>query len=316
MPPRSPPDSVAAAVLRDRWGIAVAPNRVAPGASRNTWRVDSTFWLSHSDGTEEASFRREAQLLQALPVILAERSACWCVPGVVSTVSGETIAVTGDGIWRLVQHLPGEQPDMRAPTTYPALARMLAELHAVLESVPHTLKVREFGAVERTQTFMAAYGSSAFHPATKDEREVRAVSAVVDWLGPRIGGLASLPRQLIHGDWTPPNIKVLPEVWGMLDWEFARIDPAVMDLAQSCLTILLWSGLDGPAEHISKLVETYSAHSGRGVAIDIVRTAMAAYWLQNYVYWRVRQETVGGFEDVLVDQPGRLLAIAEFVGAL
>jgi len=315
MPPSSPPDSVAAAVLRDSWGIAVAPERAAPGTSRNTWRVDSTFWLSHSDATEGPSFRREAQLLEALPGILAARRACWCVPGVVSTTSGECIAVTRDGVWRLARHMPGEQPDMREADTYLALARMLAELHGVLESVPHSLKVRELGAVERAQAFIAAYGMSSFHPATEDAREVLAVGAIVDWLVPRIGELASLPRHLIHGDWTPPNIKVLPQGWGVLDWEFSRIDPAVMDLAQSCITILIWSGLDSPAEHISRLVKTYSAHSGREISIDSVRTAMAVYWLQNYSYWRGRQETVGGFEDVMVRQPGRLLAIAEFLGA-
>ena len=135
-----------------------------------------------------------------------------------------------------------------------------------------------------------------------------AVSATVDWLVPRIEELASLPRPLIHGDWTPPNIKVLPQRWGVLDWEFSRVDPPVMDLAQSCITILIWSGLDGPAEHMSKLVEAYSSHSGREVSMDSVRTAMAAYWLQNYGHWRSRQETVGGFEDVLEGQPGRLFS--------
>lgn len=315
MPPSSPPDSVAAAVLRDSWGISVAPERVAPGASRNTWRVDGTFWLSHSDASEEDSFRREVQLLQVLPGVLAARKACWCVPGVVPTASGEAIAVTPVGIWRLAQHLPGEQPEMREPETYPALARMLAELHAVLEFVPDSLKVRASGAVERAQAFMAAHRKSSFRPATADAREVLAVSAIVDWLVPRIEGLASLPRQLIHGDWTPPNIKVRPQGWGVLDWEFSRIDPTVMDLAQSCITILLWSELDGPAEHIANLVETYGQRSGREVAIDSVRTAMAAYWLQNYAHWRDRQATIGGFEDVLAHQPGRLFAIAEFVGA-
>jgi Ser/Thr protein kinase RdoA (MazF antagonist) len=316
MPPRRPPDSVAAAVLRDRWRIVIAPDRAASGASRNTWRVDSAFWLSHSDATEEASFRREAQLLQALAAILAARKACWCIPGVVPTVSGETIAVTRDGVWRLAQHLPGEPPDMRAAETYPALALMLAEVHAVLQSVPHSLKVRELGAVERAREFIAAYGKASFQPATEDAREALAVSAMVEWLAPRIGALVSLPRQLIHGDWTPPNIKILAPGWGVLDWEFSRIDPAVMDLAQSCITILIWSGLGCPGEHISKLVETYNAHSGREVSMDSVQTAMAAYWLQNYGHWRRRQETVGGFEDVVADQPGRLLAIAEFVTSL
>jgi Ser/Thr protein kinase RdoA (MazF antagonist) len=316
MPPSRPPDSVAAAVLRDRWRIDVAPARAASGASRNSWRVDGAFWLSQSDATEEASFRREAQLLQALPALLAARKASWCIPGVVPTVSGESIAVTRDGVWRLAQHLPGEQPDIRQADTYPALACMLAEVHAVLQSVPHPLKVRELGAVERARAFITAYEKASFRPATEDAREVLAVGATVDWLAPRIEKLAALPRQLIHGDWTPPNIKVFPQGWGVLDWEFSRIDPAVMDLAQSCLTILMWSGLDGPAEHISKLVETYIAHSGREVSMESVQTAMAAYWLQNYGHWRNRQETVGGFESVLADQPGRLLAIAEFVTSL
>lgn len=316
MPPSRPPDSVAAAVLRDHWRIDIAPARAASGASRNTWRVDSAFWLSHSDATEEASFRREAQLLQALPALLAARKACWRIPGVVPTVSGETIAVTRDGVWRLAQHLPGDQPDMREAETYPQLARMLAEVHAVLQSVPHALKVREFGAVERARAFVAAYATASFQPATDDAREGLAVGAIVEWLAPRIGELSSLPKQLIHGDWTPPNIKVLAPGWGVLDWEFSRIDPAVMDLAQSCITILIWSGLEGPAEHISKLVETYSAFSGREVSLGSVQTAMAAYWLQNYGHWRSRQETVGGFEDVVADQPGRLLAIAEFLTSL
>jgi Ser/Thr protein kinase RdoA (MazF antagonist) len=316
MPPSRPPDSVAAAVLRERWGIDVAPARAASGASRNSWRVDSAFWLSHSDATEETSFRREAQLLRALPAILAARKACWCIPGVVPTVSGEGIAVTRDGVWRLAQHLPGEQPDMREAATYPALARMLAEVHAVLQSVPHALKVRELGAVERARAFIAAYEKASFRPATEDAREALAVGAIVDWLEPRIGELAALPRQLIHGDWTPPNLKVLAQGWGVLDWEFSRVDPAVMDLAQSCITILMWSGLDGPAEHISELVETYSAHSGREASMESVQTAMAAYWLQNYGHWRSRHETVGGFENVLADQPGRLLAIVEFLTSL
>ncbi len=153
--------------------------------------------------------------------------------------------------------------------------------------------------------------------AEKDDvREPLAVGAIVNWLAPRIEELASLPRQLTHGDWIPPNIKVLQERWGVLDWEFARVDPVAMDLAQSCSTILMWSGLSDPVEHISKLVETYSAHSGREVSIESVRTAMVVYWLQNYNHWRDRQEMTGNFRDILSRQPGRLLDIAEFVAAL
>lgn len=315
MPPRSPPDSIAAGVLRDSWGITVEPERARPGASRNVWRVDGSFWLSHSDSTEEASFRRETQLLETLTVTLAERGAPWFVPGVVRTVNDQTVAVTRDGVWRLAQHLPGEQPDMREPDTYPALARRLAELHAVLDALPHSLAVRERGAVERTQALMDAHGQSSFHPVTDDPREQLALETAVRWLGPRIEQLASAPRQLTHGDWIPPNIKLRADGWGVLDWEFSRVDPVEIDLAQSCSTILLWSGLPDPAAHISSLVATYRTHSGREVSIENVRTAMAAYWLQNYSHWRERYETDDEFRSVLAHQPELLLAVAQFLGA-
>jgi Ser/Thr protein kinase RdoA (MazF antagonist) len=233
----------------------------------------------------------------------------------VRTRTGETIAVASGGVWRLAQHVPGAELNMQEAGTYPKFARMLAELHAVLESAPHALAVRDCGAVERARAFVDAHQRSSLRPATRDPREVPSLEAILRWLGPRIGELEALPRQLTHGDWTPPNIKVTQDGWGVLDWEFSRVDPVVMDLAQSCSTILMWSGRSGPAELISKLVESYRAHSGRRICAEHVRAAMAVYWLQNYFYWRARQEAVGGFEDVLARQPGRLHAIAEFVGA-
>jgi len=316
MPPSSPPDSAAASVLRDSWGIAAVPDRVARGASRNTWRVDSRFWLSHSDATEGASLHREAQLLEALPALLEAHGAAWRVPPVVRTLTHAVVATTGDGVWRLSGHLCGEEPDMQSGDTYPLLARKLAELHARLEFVPRSLAVRESGAVERARAFIFAYEASSFLPATNDPREERAVRALVAWLAPRVGALASLPTQLTHGDWIPPNIKVGSRGWGVLDWEFSRVDPVEMDVAQSCSTILMWSGLGNPAEHIAAFVEMYGAHSGRVVSVATVRTAMVVYWLQNYLHWRCRQDAAAGFEDVLVRQPGRLLTIAEFVGAV
>jgi Ser/Thr protein kinase RdoA (MazF antagonist) len=315
MPSHPPSDAVAAGVLRDRWGIAAVPDHAAGGTSRWTWRVERRFWLAHTDATEAAEFLREAHLLEVLRSLLEARPTAWCVPRLVPTLAGEAIAVAHSGVWRLTQHVAGEELDMQDAGTYPKLARLLAEVHAVLESVPHTLAVRESGAVGRARAFLDAYEGSFFHPATEDRREVQSLEAIIHWLAPRIGALESLPVQLTHGDWTPPNIKVTQRSWRVLDWEFSRIDPVEVDLAQSCNTILMWSGLSNPTAHISKLVEAYSAHAGRRVSVANAHAAMAAYWLQNYLHWRARQEAVGGFEDVLARQPGRLHAIAEFVGA-
>ena len=142
------------------------------------------------------------------------------------------------------------------------------------------------------------------------------VRTVAQWLVPRVGALTAQPWQLTHGDWIPPNLQLTTDGWGVLDWEFCRVDPVVVDLGQSCCTILLWSGLDRAAERIDALVQRYSLCSGTEVSPDGVRVAMLLYWLHNYHYWRQRHEMAGGQKDRLSRQPGRLLAVGRFVGAV
>lgn len=315
MPLQRPPDSVVTDVLREHWGIAAAFEQHAAGVSRSTWRVDGGLWLAHADPTQQALFRREARLLEALPALLAHRNPCCCVPELVRTLGGESIAVGPEGVWRLSRELEGREPDAREPSTYPALGRLLAELHAALALLPETLKVCDTGAVERAEALIRAYGTPSFRFATGDARERRAVGAIVDWLRPRIGALASLPRQLTHGDWIPRNLKLGSGRWGVLDWEFAGVDPVVMDLGQTCSTILMWSGSSEPVPLMASVIESYRACSGRDVSMEAVRVAMATYWLQNYGYWRDRQVMRGDSAEVLSRQPERLLAVGEFVGA-
>jgi aminoglycoside phosphotransferase (APT) family kinase protein len=314
--PADPLDLAAADVLRRCWGIAAVPDRVATGVSRDTWRIGGAFWLSHSHAADGTPFRREAELLRVLPAELARVGATWKSPEVVPSADGGSIAVSGGSVWRLTRHMVGEEPDPQDPGSYPALAKMLAEVHAVLRSLPQSLSVCERGTVERGREVVEVYTAPSFVPATQDARECFVVRAVAEWLAPRLGELEEQPRQLTHGDWIPRNLKVSPEGWGVLDWEYARSDPVVMDLAQSCCTLLIWSGLDRMAERIEDLVRHYSVQSGQGVSLGSVRAAMVLYWLHNYDYWRERQERTGRYEHVLARQPERLRSVGLFVGAL
>jgi Ser/Thr protein kinase RdoA (MazF antagonist) len=309
-------DSAAADVLRHSWGITAGSERVATGTSRDTWSIEGAFWLSHSDLAEETPFRREAELLHALPNEIARCRAHWQAPEVVPTMDGRSIATSDDGVWRVTRHLPGAELDPHDPATYSALASMLAELHATLGTMPESLRVREQGIVEVAPQLVERYTVASFSPASEDARESFVVRAMAEWLKPRIGELAGQPRQLTHGDWIPPNVKVSAKGWGVLDWEFCRVDPIVMDLAQSCCTLLIWSGLNSTGARIDELVQRYSVNSGRVVSLESVQVAMALYWLHNYHHWRERHESIGRYKHKLARQPGRLFVVGKFVGAV
>src|SRR5262245_60950916 len=301
-----PLDSAAAEVLHHSWGITRGATRIPIGTSRDTWSIDDEFWLSHADRAEGTPFRREAELLHGLPVEIARCGAAWRVPELVPTVDGRTIAVSADGVWRLTRRLAGDHPDPHDPVTYAALSSMLAELHAVLGTLSTALRVRERGIVERAPELVGRYATRSFVPATGDAREGFAVRTTAEWLAPRVQELAGQPRQLTHGDWIPSNLRITAAGWGVLDWEFCRVDPVIMDLAQSCCTLLIWSGLDAVTDRIEDLVQRYSVHSGQVLSPECVRVAMMLYWLHNYHHWRKRHETAGRYEDYLARQPGRL----------
>jgi len=312
----APSDSTAAIVLRQFWGITAVPERVSAGVSRDNWRTGEAFWLSYSEAGERARFLREAELLRALPFRLKSLGAAWTVPEVVPTVENESIATSEHGLWRMTRHVHGQEPDPRHPGTYPALAAMLAEVHRVLRSMPYSLAVCERGIVEKGRDLLQTYRTSSFSCVTQDPRERLLVQTLCEWLELRLSVLEAEPRQLTHGDWIPGNLKVSADGWAVLDWEFCRLDPVVMDLAQSCCTLLMWSGLNRVADRIDELVHRYSELTGHQVLMESVPAAMVLFWLNNYNHWHGRQARIGRYGHVLELLPERLRQVGTFVGAL
>src|SRR5262249_9866828 len=164
----APSDRTAANVLRQFWGITAVPERVSAGVSRDTWRIGEAFWLSYSEVGERARFRREAELLRALPFRLESLGAAWTVPEVVPTMGSESMAPSEPGLGRSARHVHGQEPDPHQPGTYPALAAMLAEVHGVLGALPHSLAVCETGIVEKGRDLLQTYSTSSFSGVTQD----------------------------------------------------------------------------------------------------------------------------------------------------
>jgi hypothetical protein len=71
-------------------------------------------------------------------------------------------------------------------------------------------------------------------------------------------------------------------------------DPVHVDVANTCSTLLMWSGLGNVDERIGSVLSRYEGLSGHRLERDHVFTAMLAHWLCHYWSWRDRLKN-GGF---------------------
>jgi aminoglycoside phosphotransferase (APT) family kinase protein len=147
---------------------------------------------------------------------------------------------------------------------------------------------------------------------TNDPTERDDVIQTATWLEPRLAGLADLPRQLIHGDWSPRNLLVSEErpscITAVLDWQFAAIGPVVFDLAMAASTVLASPSITNKRATVDQLLHDYGADSQR----KLLGVAMVAFWFWNY--WRIRGvvRREPRSQEELNRQPARLRTVLAF----
>ncbi len=74
----------------------------------------------------------------------------------------------------------------------------------------------------------------------------------------------------------------------VLDFEAMAWDSVCVDVANTCSTLLMWSGLDGLGERIEAVVTIYEHSAGVDFERMDVQTAMLAHWFCHYWNWRDR----------------------------
>jgi Ser/Thr protein kinase RdoA (MazF antagonist) len=306
---------VARAVALDQWAVVdpLALHAYPGGKSRRTWRVGTQAWLTASFDADELD--REQSLLIALGERIAGLSLSCRVPEPIPTADGKLVAV-GEGFsWRMTRYLFGARPDDNRLETHLASARCLESMHRLLRQMQPELAVEQpdFGALSG---LVEESLEGDWRTLTTDVGEREAVIGMADWLRPRLASLEDVPRQLIHGDWSTPNLLVADgartHVVGVLDWQFASVGPPTDDVAAIASTILMWSTIADKRAAIEEVIRAY----GHGSDLRIVGVAMGAYWLRNY--WRGRKELQREtLAQAMVDrQPGRLRSVLSFVTEL
>jgi Ser/Thr protein kinase RdoA (MazF antagonist) len=289
-----------AEILANHWRICEPAVRTELGVSRITWRVGQRYWLSQSESRRSAALLRRAQLLQRLHGFLKDEHLSISVPEIVASESGHLIVADGGYGWCLTRHLQGFHPDSSDPGIYPVLAEGLARFHRELRLFSERQKAdAPHGICVMARQNIARLDPASFVPFTKHPREQELVMRAGEWLLPRLARFEILPRQLVHGDWTPRNVFFQSSDCGahltaVLDFEAMAYDPVHVDLANTCSTLLMWSRLDRIAERIGDVLSTYERFGGIRLEHGDIYTAMLAHWFCHYWSWRDRLED-GGF---------------------
>src|ERR1700733_1582209 len=283
-----------AKVLAKHWHIGDSANQTQLGVSRATWRIGSHYWLSQAEQTRLAELFQQANLLFALDRSLKSAHSSISVPEIVETDSGELVVEDRGYVWCLTRNLPGLHPDVAAPEIYSPLTEGLARFHHALRvfferqqmHAPDGVCVGARQSIER-------FSPETFVSFTPFPHEIEVLQQATAWLSPRLDRFELLPRQMVHGDWTPRNVLFdlagqPMGLIGVLDFEAMSWDPVHMDVANTCSTLLMWSGLDRIDERIANVLDTYERSTGVHLEQEDIRTAMLAHWLCHYWNWRDR----------------------------
>jgi Ser/Thr protein kinase RdoA (MazF antagonist) len=268
------------------------------GVSRTTWRVAQGFWLTRCGNERGETFRRECSLLQALSeTAKADPGLLLTVPSLVPTRSGGVVSMHSDSQWRLTRHIDGIHPSPNDPATYDLMVNVLLRLHKAfdLTSTQCAAYPNIVGSVrDRITQLPDTVSRSSF---THKERDILRDAA--NWLSPRLNRLSVLPTRVVHGDWTPFNVLIRRDgCAGILDFEACGRGPAVLDFANMCSTLLMWSRLDNTSKRIAALVSSFAEKTGVPIGMDIVHISMLTHWLAKYFDWREREPTVQNNEVV------------------
>jgi Ser/Thr protein kinase RdoA (MazF antagonist) len=284
-------------VLSRHWRIKEPTIRTPLGVSRATWRVGKFYWLAQAEHVRFAELSRQAKLLTQLNKYLNTESISLSIPEIIASRAGHVLVHDAGYVWCLTRHLPGFHPAVNDAGVYSALTEGLARFHRIVRAFPksESLHVPD-GICVRTRQTIDRLTSDAFVAFTSDPREEHILQSAAAWLLPRLDSLERLPRQIVHGDWTPRNVLFQRDdremhLTGVLDFEEMAWDPVCVDVANTCSTLLMWSGLDRLEERIEDVVKTYEHSAGVEFEREDVHTAMLAHWFCHYWNWRDRLQS-------------------------
>ena len=299
--PANDPDPARA--LSSWGGTRHVIQRVSVGVNRSVWKVSEDTWLTATQDRHLDAVQNEVLLLDQL----SNRKCPVSTPRVVLTSTGEAIVKEGGWLFWLTENLAGVSPDPRDENQYGPIARSLANLHSWLK-LQHDLHVvspdSALSWIDKANE-ICDDPVLAFKPAQIST--IRAASAAVR------GQVISLSadRQLIHGDPSHPNLVFQGRsgaTVGFLDWESARLDSPLSDLAVVAQTILFRSGAKDAAALLFGFLSEYERHADCSYSLEEVACFLVAAKLESVAHHGRKLFFGNGDPALVASQPAKVSA--------
>ena len=278
------------------WQLSGIPERVDVGVNKATWRVGE-FWLSSDFASAGEALARLERLLARVAEEFGPRLA---VPQLVPLPDGP-VAEAGGRVWWVTRNLPGRHPVPSAESDMLAVAGGLAVMHEALSRIPAEYAVSDDTCEGLFRAGEQLIGDDRLR-FTDDDLDVarRAASAV----RANLSAVRSRGMQITHGDPSNPNLFVDEpplRLVGAIDWDHARFDLVISDVATMAQQILFRSGTDRPRDFLESTLASYNAAGGVSLGFDEVLVGVLmvlfeaiAHHGNRYIQGRGDYEHVGG----------------------
>ncbi len=276
------------------WRLDAVPERVALGLNKATWRAGE-HWLS----SDFASARDQAGRLEALlGAVAGEFGGDIEVPRFVPSADGPIVTAYGR-VWWVTRDIGGRHPDPAVPADMAAVASGLALMHRRLSRVPRTYAVSGDTCEGLFRAGESLVRDDRLRFAPDDLAVAREGAAVV---AARLEPIRRAGMQVTHGDPSNPNLFVGGEaLTGAIDWDHARYDLLISDIATMAQTVLFRSGTDRPREFLDEVLAAYVAAGGLELSTDDVLVGVImvlfeaiAHHGNRYILGRGAYDRVGG----------------------
>lgn len=259
-------DDTAQRLLESRWHITAEAERVHVGVNKATWRV-SDYWLACDFPRQAGQVRR----MQTLLATLASTSGFDLeVPRLVPTARHADVVRAHGRVWWLTEHVSGRQPDPARLHDTTAVAAGLARLHQLLRSMPPELAVSKDNSVSLFEAAIRLIAERRLGFTAADEKTINEAATLVREQLPQ---LLAPGMQLIHGDPSNPNLRVRDNpihLTGALDWDHARVDLALADVATVAQTVVFRSGTATPLKALDTMLSVYLTNGGVPMTLNDV----------------------------------------------